>query len=939
MPEPKIPTATYRLQFHKGFRFAQAKEILGYLDDLGVSDVYASPIFQARADSMHGYDVVDPNRLNPELGTPEQFDELIAETRQRDMGWLQDIVPNHMAFDGENRMLMDVLENGQASPYAEFFDIDWTYPYESIKGRVLAPFLGTFYGEALEKGEIKLDYAERGLYVTYYNLRLPLTIDSYGAVFQHGLGALRRKLGSDHPDLIKLMGVLYVLKNLPPKEEAADRSTEINFVKRMLWELYTSNGDIKFFIDANVARLNGEPGRPGTFDALDQLLSAQLFRLSFWKVATEEINYRRFFNINELISVRQEEENVFRATHNLILELVRAGKFTGVRVDHIDGLYDPANYLKRLRAAAPDAYISVEKILSLDEPLPESWPIQGTTGYQFLNYVNGLFCDKKNERAFSDIYRRVTGFQTPYRDLVSQKKRLIIGKHMAGDVDGLAHLIKKISSRDRYAGDITLYGLKRGLVEVLTFFPIYRTYVSREDYSDEDRYRLQEALSRAKEANPGLLLELSFIERFLLLEGAQQLSAEERAGWIHFIMRFQQLTGPLMAKGFEDTVLYIYNRLVSLNEVGGEPGSFGVALETFHRYNAMRARQWPHAQSATATHDTKRGEDVRARINVLSEMPREWERAVARWRRANAKRGDLKRKEVPDPNDEYFLYQMLVGSFPANGDASDYRERLKAYMIKAVREAKVHTEWLKPDEAYETAFMEFADEFLKAEPPTRFLNEFLPFVDKVAFYGMLNSLSQVLLKIASPGVPDFYQGTELWDLSFVDPDNRRPVDFAKRAALLGDLKRREREDRPSLIGDLIADWRDARIKLYTVYKGLNFRRAESALFGFGDYVPLEAAGKMKENVCAFARRREGSWALAAAPRFLTHLTAAGAAPVGDAVWGRNTLDLPAEAPDRWRNVFTEEEFEAVHSDSKKSLNLADVFKTFPVALLAAATPR
>jgi (1->4)-alpha-D-glucan 1-alpha-D-glucosylmutase len=934
MPEPRIPTATYRLQFHKGFTFAQAKEILGYLHGLGVSDVYASPIFQARAGSMHGYDVVDPNRLNSELGTPEEFEALVGDVQRRGMGWLQDIVPNHMAFDGENRMLMDVLENGQASPYSDFFDIDWNNPDERMKGRVLAPFLGSFYGESLEKGEIKLAYAERGLYVTYYALRLPVNLDSYGAVFQHGLGALRRKLSSDHPDFIKLLGVLYLLKNLPPKDEAADRSTEINFVKRMLWELYTGNPDIKIFIDGNVARFNGEPGKPETFDALDQLLSAQLFRLSFWKVATEEINYRRFFNINELISVRQEDENVFRATHKLILDLVRGGKFTGLRVDHIDGLYDPANYLKRLRADASGAYITVEKILVLDEPLPESWPIQGTTGYQFLNYVNGVFCDKKNERAFSDIYRRLTGFQVPYRDLVSDKKRLIIGKHMAGDVDWLARLIKSISSRDRYAGDITLYGLKRGLVEVLAFFPIYRTYVNGEEYSDEDRFRLQEAISRAKEANPGLLLELSFIQRFLFLEGGPQLSPEERAGWIHFIMRFQQLTGPLMAKGFEDTVLYIYNRLLSLNEVGGDPGSFGVAPETFHRYNAMRMRLWPHAQSATATHDTKRGEDVRARINVLSEMPKEWERAVARWRRANSRRGKIKNREVPDPNDEYFLYQTLVGSFPADGDAGDYRERLKAYMIKAVREAKIHTEWLKPDEAYEKAFVEFADEFLKSEPPTRFLNEFLPFVDKVAYYGMLNSLSQVLLKIAAPGVPDFYQGTELWDLSFVDPDNRRQVDFARRSALLGELKRREQENHATLIGELIAGWRDARIKLYTVYKGLNFRRAESALFRSGDYLPVEAQGKIQENLCAFLRRHEGKWALAAAPRLMTRLAAPGAPPVGDAVWGKNTLDLPAEAPNRWINIFTGEETEAGTGEGGKTLKLAEVFKSFPVALLA-----
>jgi len=934
MPDLRVPSATYRLQFHKGFTFADAEAVVPYLHELGISDIYAAPIFQARPGSAHGYDVVDPNRLNPELGAPADFDRLIGETRRLGMGWLQDIVPNHMAFDGENRMLMDVLENGPASPFFDFFDIDWNY--ESMKGKVLAPFLGSFYGESLEKGEIRLEYGESGLGVGYYNLKLPVSIDTYSGVFQRGLGRLRQKLGGAHGDFVKLLGALYVLKNLPPREEAKDRTDQIQFVKRMLWELYTANGDVKEFVDANVARLNGEKGDAESFNGLDQLLSEQLFRLSFWKVATEEINYRRFFNVNELISVRQEDEKVFRETHALILRLVREGKFTGLRVDHIDGLYDPAHYLRRLSGAAGAAALYVEKILALDEPLPESWPIQGTTGYNFLNYLNGLFCDKENEQALSDIYLRFAGFRTPYPDLVSEKKRLIIGKYMAGDVDALARLMKTLSSRDRYASDITLYGLKRGLVEVLAFFPIYRTYVNREDYGDEDRFRLQEAVSRAKESNPGLLLELSFIERFLFLQSGRPLGAEEKNHWIHFIMRFQQLTGPLMAKGYEDTVFYIYNRLLSLNEVGGDPGRFGVAPETFHKYNGIRARLWPHALSASATHDTKRGEDARARINVLSELPKEWEKAVARWRRLNLKRTSVRGREVPDRNDEYFLYQTLVGSFPLGGDDGSYRERLKAYMVKAVREAKVHTEWLKPDAAYEEGFVAFADEFLKSEGPTEFLNDFLPFAGEIAFYGMLNSISQVVLKAASPGVPDFYQGTELWDLSFVDPDNRRPVDFAKRRRLLEELKQKEKDDRAALVADLLARWPDGRIKLYTIYRALNFRRAEEELFRSGEYLPAGASGKVKDNVCAFLRRRGGAWALAAAPRLVTRLTDPGAPPLGDAAWGRGTLTLPPEAPDRWRNVFTGEELEAAAREGNKELRLADIFKSFPVALLAPA---
>jgi (1->4)-alpha-D-glucan 1-alpha-D-glucosylmutase len=935
MADRKIPTATYRLQFNQAFTFADAKAVVGYLSDLGISDIYAGPIFHARAGSTHGYDVVDPNRLNPELGTPEEFDALVEEARGLGMGWLQDIVPNHMAYDGENRMLMDVLENGQASPFADFFDIDWSYPYESIKGKVLAPFLGSFYGEALENGEIKLNYDERGLGVGYYHLRLPVNIESYSSVFHHGLGALRRKLGGEQPEYIKLLGVLYALKNLPPKEEAKERTDQINFVKRMLWELYTTSGEIKEFIDGQVVRLNGEKDDPESFNALHQLLSEQLFRLSFWKVAAEEINYRRFFNINELISVRVEDERVFRETHALVFKLVREGKIGGLRVDHIDGLYDPAEYLKRIRREIGDRYLAVEKILALDEPLPESWPIEGTTGYEFLNYLNGIFCEKKNEQPFSEIYRRFAGFQTPYLDLVSEKKRLIIGKHMAGDVDALAHLVKRLSSRDRYASDITLYGLKRGLVEVLAFFPVYRTYVSYEDYGDEDRFRLQQAINRAKEHNRGLLLELGFIERFLLLHSGRHLPAEEKIQWIHFIMKFQQLTGPLMAKGFEDTALYIYNRLVSLNEVGGDPGRFGVALDTFHQLNEMRMRAWPHGMNATATHDTKRGEDVRARINVLSEIPKEWEKKISRWTRLNPKSSGIGGKEVPDRNDEYFLYQMLVGSFPLDGDAHGYGDRLKAYMIKAVREAKVHTEWLKPDAAYEDGFVAFADQFLKTEPPNKFLDDFLPFAGKVAFYGMLNSISQTVLKIAAPGVADFYQGTELWDLSFVDPDNRRPVDFAKRARLLDEIKRREKDDRAELIRDLLERWSDGRIKLYTIYKGLNFRRARQELFRSGEYLPVHASGKVKENVCAFIRRKDTAWVLAAAPRLVTRLTEAGAAPLGERAWGKSVLALPEDAPDRWLNIFTGEELETARDGGKKHLRVAELFRSFPVAMLKA----
>jgi (1->4)-alpha-D-glucan 1-alpha-D-glucosylmutase len=931
-----LPVTSYRLQFTPEFGFSDAKNILSYLEDLGITHIYASPIFYARPGSLHGYDMVDPNKLNPELGSAEEFESLIEDVHRRGMGWLQDIVPNHMAYDGRNQILMDVLESGQGSPFCDYFDIDWNHPYDSIKAKVLAPFLGRFYGECLENGEIKLEYDQSGLSVSYYSLRLPLHVESYSTVFGSGLGALRRRLGARHPDFTKFLGVLYVLKNLPVKEEPAERSDQIAFVKSMLWELYTTSQEIRESIDANVASFNGAKGDPASFNRLDQLLGDQLYRLSFWKVAAEELNYRRFFNINELISLRVEEEKVFRHTHALILKLAREGKFNGLRVDHIDGLYDPLNYLRRIRQELGDIYLTVEKILDLDEELPHEWPVQGTTGYDFLNHVSGIFCARENEKKLTQIYSRFTGLQMSCRAVMSEKKRLIIGKYMAGDVDGLAHLLKRISSRDRHAADVTLYGLRRALVEVLTYFPVYRSYVNDDVFTDVDRLRLQEAVGRAKEVNPGLLLELNFIKRFLLLEFSNP-TAEEKKQWTHFVMRFQQLTGPLMAKGFEDTTLYVYNRLLSLNDVGGNPDKFGVSSDEFHRFNLRRRERWPYSMNATATHDTKRGEDVRARINVISEFPDEWERNLKAWSRLNRdKKTTLRGREVPDRNDEYFLYQTLAGSFPVTAKhEAHFVDRLKAYIVKAVREAKVYTEWLKPDLAYEEAFTGFVDEILRPSEGNQFLNELVSFVNKISFHGMINSLSQTLIKMAAPGITDFYQGSELWELSFVDPDNRRPVDYNQRIELLEDLKGREKNDRAALLRDLLVHWQDGKVKLYVIYKALHLRRKQRELFHTGSYTALRASGRRSQNVCAFERRNDSARAITVVPRLTTRFINPQSFPSAE-IWQENSLILPTDAPTRWSNVFTGQELETTVFQQSQVLPLARVFDNFPVALLEAA---
>lgn len=927
----KIPIATYRLQLTPAFGFKETQEVVAYLSALGISDIYASPIFKAKSGSTHGYDVIHPNQINPELGGRKGFDQVSAVVKQYGMGWVQDIVPNHTAFDSANQMLMDVLENGPASAFFDFFDIEWNHPLGSAKGKVLAPFLGGFYAECLENGEIQLLYDQNGFSFNYYDLKFPVRIESYTPILTHNLAALKKKLGTAHPDFLKLLGVLYALKNLPVAEE---RYEQILFAKRMLWELYAGNAEIKNFIAANLAQFNGAKGVPESFNLLDELHAEQYFRLSFWKVATEEIDYRRFFNINGLISMRVEEEKVFDGTHALITKLVAEEKITGLRIDHIDGLYDPTIYLRKLREKVGAVYLVVEKILDLDEALPTFWSMQGTTGYDFLNYVGGLFCRQKHESKIDRIYTRFTRLQTPYETLVIEKKRLIIGKHMAGDVERLAQLMKSLSAHDRYGSDITLYGLKRALVEVLALFPIYRTYINHEFFSEADRATIRETAEKAKQTYPGLVHELEFIQRALLQEFRGQPADEQKQKWLHFIMRFQQLTGPLMAKGFEDTTLYIYNRMLSLNNVGSSPNRFGISAAAFHQFNQERHRCWPYTMNATATHDSKRGEDVRARINVLSEIPEGWESHLKMWSRLNNRHRHLvKGKPAPERNDEYFLYQTLLGAFPFDAsEQATFVERMKNYFIKAVREAKVHTAWLKPDTNYEAACLAFLDEILQPSEQNQFLRAFLPLQKKVAFYGILNSLAQTLIKITAPGVPDFYQGTELWDLNLVDPDNRRPVDFEKRKNFLAEINNAGEGDILKLIESLFASKEDGRVKLFLIHRVLMARKAHEKIFQNGDYFPIQVEGRWRNHIVAFARRDANAWAVTVVPRFLTELVKEDEYPYGERVWADTHLVLPAAAPGTWRDTIT-----AKNIIAAERLLVGEIFQYFPVALLLSET--
>jgi len=925
----RIPLATYRIQFNRDFTFQKAKEIVSYLAELGITDLYASPIFKAKEASTHGYDIVDPNQLNPELGTFDDFIALSSELKQRGLFWIQDIVPNHMAYDSQNQLLMDVLENGRDSAYFGFFDIDWEHPYENLRDKVLTPLLGKFYAESLEQGEISLKYGEKGITINYYGLSLPLKCGSYDKVLGHDIRILEEKLGSNNADFISMLGAINLFKALSSREGDISQSEQIRHAKNMLWSLYNNNPAIREFIEGNIALFNGSKDNPASYDRLDELISEQRFRLSFWKVAAEEINYRRFFTVNELISLKVEDDAVFSHIHELTFKLINEGLFHALRVDHIDGLHDPESYLNKLREKVRDTYLVVEKIVFPGERLSSSWPVQGTTGYDFLNYLNGIFVERRNLRGLTKIYQSFTRLKTPYEDLLCDNKRMIISKHLAGNVDNLAQQIKKLSSKDRYGRDITLYGLKRALVEVMAVFPVYRTYINQANALGMDRRYIQEAISRAKKKLPGFIYELDFIGKFLLLEYNNSLSAEDKQQWIEFVMNFQQYTGPLMAKGFEDTILYIYNRLISLNEVGSAPQEFGFSLEDFYGFLADRFNSFRYSFNATSTHDTKRSEDVRARINVLSEMPREWDAHLKAWEKLNKnKKVKLNNRLVPDENDEYFLYQTLLGALPFEGVNDGFRSRIKEYIIKAVREAKRHTAWIKPDSEYENACEHFIEGILDPSAGNRFLEDFLLFQKKVAFYGMFNSLSQLFLKITSPGVADFYQGAELWDFSLVDPDNRRRVDFSKRISFLSGVK--TAQDPAGLLKELFSSAQDGRIKMFLVQRLLAARKANPELFLEGGYFPLKAEGKFQDNVVAFARQFNDDWMICITARFFSHLVKDGELPLGEGVWQDTCVIFPQEASS-WKDLIT-----GRRVNFSRRLSLAEAFKDFPAALLVKA---
>jgi (1->4)-alpha-D-glucan 1-alpha-D-glucosylmutase len=964
----RVPIATYRLQLTPNFGFTKARGLVPYLHALGITDLYASPFFKARQGSAHGYDVTDYNTINPELGSEADLEDLVHTLQQYSMGLLMDVVPNHMGIgDISNQWWWDVLENGPSSPYACFFDIDWAPPKEELANKVLLPFLGDQYGKVLEQGDIRLFYEGGAFFIAYYDRYLPIAPHTWTTILEPVLEKVRAALAEDDPQLVELESILTALRHLPLRtetdaEKVRERQREKEVAKRRLVSLLEACEPVHHAIDAVVTEMNGQQGEPRSFDRLEALLADQAYRLCHWRVATDEINYRRFFDINELAAIRVEQPEVFEAVHALIFHLLQRGLVTGLRIDHPDGLFDPEQYFDNLQAGCRQAlaeaaavmpeplacdadrpcYVVAEKILVGDERLRSHWAVHGTTGYDFLNLLNGLFVAPDGHRPFRELYARFTGRTWNVEDVAYESKQLILNVPMSSELHVLARHLDRISEQHRWSRDFTRFSLQVALREVIACFPVYRTYIhaAKSLVSEEDQGHIVAAVSMAKRRNPAISESIfDFIASVLLLDDPEGLDEIQRAERRDFVMRFQQLTSPVMAKGLEDTAFYRVHPLASLNEVGSNPERFGVSVEMFHQRNAERLEHWPYSLVATSTHDTKRGEDVRTRLNVLSEIPGEWERVLLRWQAWNhGKKTLVDGAEVPDANAEYLLYQTLVGAWPPEpmDEAAQARfaERIVQYMEKALKEAKVHTSWLNPHAAYDQAVRTFVQRILTPGAENRFLADLGRFHARVAYAGMLNSLAQTLLKITSPGVPDFYQGTELWNFSLVDPDNRQPVDFSTCMALLEELQQLQGEDLLTLVQELLAQWWDSRVKLYVTYKALHFRKTHAELCLAGDYLSLTASGARREHVVAFARRQESTWMLVVVPRLLTMLTSRRKPPVGRWMWRKNLLLLPAEAPPYWVNVLTGETLTAAAAPQAQVLYLQHVFQHFPVALLS-----
>ena len=983
----RVPVATYRVQMHKDFGFDSAAAILPYLQKLGMGDFYASPIFEARPGSMHGYDVTRHDRLNPELGGAERFGPFADRLREHGMGLLLDIVPNHMGIGRDAIWWQDVLENGHASRYAEFFDIDWSPLKPEMRNKLLLPILGNQYGEELEAGHIQVVLEEGKFYVKYFeDHRMPVAPRTIPLIFFRApIGIMPGEpetAGLPHD----LVAILRELTQLPPHEttDPALKTERQERLQRLLPQLrsYLLTGDAQPTVTRALKQINGTPGEPRSFDALHELLDVQPYRLAFWRTSAEEINYRRFFDVNDLVGLRMENPEVFAQTHCLIRTLLARHQVTGLRIDHCDGMFNPRQYLIRLQllylasqCAGPTAtgdtaangierevldqargydwsashgplYVVVEKILEPREFMPPEWPVHGTSGYDFVYFANNIFIQGENAKAFDAIYDRLLGRGAHPDEIIYRAKLQVMQNSLASEVHVLTNMLSKIAAADRHARDFTDNILETVVGETIACFPVYRTYIDeRGTYPQRDIAYIRRAIGQAKRRNPDIdASAFDFLADMLLLRRKRVMTDGHRTGDIdpeqlRFALKFQQLTGPVMAKGVEDTTFYVYNRFLSSNEVGGATKSFGIGLEQWHASNVERLKQSPDSMLTTSTHDTKRSEDVRNRLNVLSEMPSTWSTALRRWQRANAGRRRMlpDGRVAPDANEEYLLYQTIAGVWPWRSDEEGCIEsllkRVQEYSSKALSEAKVNLSWISPDPEYLAAVHGFLADILLPDQrgrQTPFVQSLEKLLPQLRLFGGVNSLAQVVLKATSPGVPDFYQGTELWDLSLVDPDNRRPVDYELRSRMLQQLDTlADQKGKAAVAAEVVRDLSDGAVKLWTTAQLLRLRRAHHGLFRHGSYIPLHAAGAAEPHVIAHARQHQGTTIITAVPRFACSLMKGKAELPLAGAWSDWTLPLESLSTGNFRNIFTGE---LLTADSHQ-LALSEVFAHFPVAVL------
>ncbi|GAB3553357.1 malto-oligosyltrehalose synthase [Spirosoma fluminis] len=896
------PVATYRLQFHKEFTFTDFERVIPYLHQLGVSTIYASPIFEAVPGSTHGYDSVNPQRINPEIGTEEQLRAISKRLHELDIRWVQDIVPNHMAFHPNNPWLMDVLEKGQRSLYARFFDINWTSPVHG--GRLMVPFLGSPLEEIIENGELKVDYHDQRFVLAYYDSPYPIGLDSYAAILQAG--------SEEPPKAIReLLNQLARLAETEDAEAYAFQTTEFQTQLANLLE----EADGKAYLKSCLKAVNGDATR------IRQIADEQAYRLCYHAETDKEINYRRFFTVNGLICLNIQDEVVFEHVHKHIKALVEDDVFQGLRVDHIDGLYDPTQYLERLRElAGPEVYIVVEKILETGEELPTTWPIQGETGYAYLSLVNNVLTRTRSGANFTRFYHKLLGRKVKIHEELHNKKAYILNEHMQGERENLYHLLLDLNLiNERLVESLMPDVMKAGIGEFLIQCPVYRYYGNQLPLVEQEAQAVRAIINRIRQRKPELSVAMDVLEdAWLVKPQAGDENYNSRA--LRFYQRCMQFTGPLMAKGVEDTLMYTYTRFLGHDEVGDSPDFFGLTVDEFHQKMLDRQKSWPLSINATSTHDTKRGEGVRGRLNVLTDLTDEWIEAVEKWQQLNQ---DLKQNDAPDANDEYFIYQTLIGAHPMPGhDEDNFPTRLTEYLEKSLREAKRHSSWNEPNEAYEEATKNFALKLLDHKRP--FWKLFEAFHHRVANFGVANSLAQVMLKFTCPGSPDVYQGCEGWDFSMVDPDNRRAVDYNQRQQWLDELSA---TDSKGIWADLWKNRFDARIKLWLVHTLFHERKQHTDLFAKGHYIPLQIAGRRKQHILAFARQYEQTWYVVAVPLGLAQFASQDELNTID--WADTRILLPDYAPQEWthRLVQTSGKVE------KGSLAIQDIFKDIPLAIV------